>query len=156
FPHVDPALRLAIAKHEFRPGHPYKLNAMVKEKPTAKTFEISDDGAFTQCERDASPKDHPSFHALIDPLIVYFKILQYFIISSGNVAASLQVNLGCSEYLHIRHLLSIRHESRRSHYEWSVVLQYHFMFHNHHLAEMHDGDYSSWRIMDSELASLYL
>jgi hypothetical protein len=149
FPHVDPALRLAIAKHEFRPGHLYKLDATVKEKPAAKSFEISDDGAFTQRERDASPKDYPSFRALFDPLVVYFEILQYFIISSGNVAASLQVNLGCSEYLRILYQIYSR-------YEWSAVLQYHFMFHNRRLAEMRDGDYSSWRIMDSELASLYL
>ena len=149
FPHVDPALRLAIAKHEFRPGHLYKLDAIVKGKPTAKAFEISDDGAFTQRERDASPKDYPSFCTLFDPLVIYFEILQFFIISSGNVAAIHQVNLGCSEYLCILYQIY-------SHYEWSVVLQYHFMFHNHHLAEMCNGDYSGWQVMDSELASLYL
>ncbi|KAF8528731.1 hypothetical protein JB92DRAFT_3107029 [Gautieria morchelliformis] len=68
FPHIDPALRLAITKHEFCPGNLYKLNAMVKEKPTAKGFEISDDGAFTQQERDVSPKHYPSFCALFDPV----------------------------------------------------------------------------------------
>ncbi|KAF8530693.1 hypothetical protein JB92DRAFT_2825547 [Gautieria morchelliformis] len=70
FPHVDPALRLAIAKHEFRPGHLYKLDSTIKEKPTAKSFKISDDGAFTQRERDGSPKDYPSFRALLDPLVI--------------------------------------------------------------------------------------
>ena len=149
FPHVNPALWLAIAKHKFCPGHLYKLDAIVKEKPTAKTFEISDNGMFMQHERDASSKDYPSFHMLFDPLVIYFEILQFFIISSGNVAAIHQVNLGCSEYLCILYQIYSR-------YEWSAVLQYHFMFHNHHLAEMHDGDYSGWQIMDSELASLYL
>ncbi|KAF8531815.1 hypothetical protein JB92DRAFT_3138619 [Gautieria morchelliformis] len=48
FPHVDPVLRLAITKHEFRPGNLYKLDAIIKEKPTVKSFEISDNGAFTQ------------------------------------------------------------------------------------------------------------
>ncbi|KAF8487717.1 hypothetical protein JB92DRAFT_2597470, partial [Gautieria morchelliformis] len=149
FPHVDPALRLAIAKHEFCPGHLYKLDAIIKEKPTAKSFEISDDGAFTQRERDGSPKDYPSFHALFDPLVIYFEILQYFIISSGNVPASLQVNIGCAEYLCILYQVYSR-------YEWSAVLQYHFMFHSRRLAEMRDRDYSGWRTMDPELASLYL
>ncbi|KAF8460565.1 hypothetical protein JB92DRAFT_2839208 [Gautieria morchelliformis] len=73
FPHIDPVLRLAIAKHEFCPGHLYKLDTTVKEKPTAKSFEISDNGAFTQRERDGSPKDYPSFRALFDPLVIYFK-----------------------------------------------------------------------------------
>ena len=149
FPHVEPALRLAIAKHEFRPGHLFKLDATVKEKPTVRTFEISDDGAFTQRDRDASPKDYPSFRTLFDPLVIYFEILQFFIISTGNVAAIHQINLGCSEYLRILYQIYSR-------YEWSAVLQYHFMFHNQRLAEMRDGDYSGWRIMDSELASLHL
>jgi hypothetical protein len=149
FPHVEPALQLAIAKHEFRPGHLYKLDATVKEKPKAKTFEISDDGEFTQRDRDASPKDYPSFRALYDPLVVYFEILQYFIASSGNIPAIQQVILGCSEYLRILYQIYSR-------YEWPAVLQYHFMFHNCRLAEMRDGDYSGWRIMDSELASLHL
>ncbi|KAF8514985.1 hypothetical protein JB92DRAFT_3115219 [Gautieria morchelliformis] len=99
FPHVEPALRLVIAKHEFRPCQLYRLDATVKEHPKPKAFEISDDGEFLQHERDASPKDYPSFRALYDPLVVYFEILQYFIIASGNVPASQQVVLGCSEYL---------------------------------------------------------
>ncbi|KAF8511451.1 hypothetical protein JB92DRAFT_2556593, partial [Gautieria morchelliformis] len=149
FPHVESALWLAIAKHEFRPSHLYKLDATVKECPKPKAFEISDDGEFLQREREASPKDYPSFHALFDPLVIYFEILQYFIIASGNVPASQQVVLGCSEYLHILYQIYMR-------YEWSAVLQYHFMFHNRHLAEMCDGDYSGWRSMDTELASLHL
>ncbi|KAF8524500.1 hypothetical protein JB92DRAFT_2600814, partial [Gautieria morchelliformis] len=129
FPHIESALRLAIVKHEFRPSHLYKLDATVKEHPKSKAFEISDDGEFLQREREASPKDYPSFRALYDPLVIYFEILQYFIIASGNV------------YMR---------------YEWSAVLQYHFMFHNRRIAEMRNGDDSAWRIMDTELASLYL
>ncbi|KAF8585857.1 hypothetical protein K439DRAFT_1312530, partial [Ramaria rubella] len=124
FPYVNSALRLAIVKHEFWPGHLYKLDSKVKEKPKPKSFEILDNGEFTQHERDASPKDYPSFQALFDPLIVYFQILQYFIVMSGNIPTAIQV--------------------------------YHFLFHNHHLAEMHDGDYSGWKGMDAELTSLYL
>ena len=33
FPHVEPVLWLAIVKHEFWPGHLYKLDATVKECP---------------------------------------------------------------------------------------------------------------------------
>ena len=149
FPHVEPALRLAIAKHDFRPGHLYKLDATVKERPKPRTFEISDDGEFTQRDRDASPKDYPSFRTLYDPLVVYFEILEYFIISSGNIPAIQQVVLGCSEYLRLLYQIYTR-------YEWSAVLQYHFMFHNRRIAEMREGDYSGWRTIDSELAALYL
>jgi hypothetical protein len=149
FPHIESALRLAIARHEFRPAHLYKLDATVKEKPKGKTFEISDDGDLTQREREGSSKDYPSFRSLYDPLVVYFELLQYFIISSGNLPVIQQVVLGCSEYLRILYQMYTR-------YEWTAVLQYHFMFHNRRLAEMRDGDYSGWRIIDAELASLYL
>ncbi|KAF8508887.1 hypothetical protein JB92DRAFT_2832167 [Gautieria morchelliformis] len=118
FPHVESALRLAISKHEFRPSHLYKLDATVKEHPKPKAFEISDDGEFLQCERDASPKDYPSFRALYDPLVVYFQILQYFVIASSNTTAIHQVVFGCSEYLRILYQIYMR-------YEWSAVLQYH-------------------------------
>ncbi|KAF8580620.1 hypothetical protein K439DRAFT_1305610, partial [Ramaria rubella] len=143
FPHVNSALRLAIARHKFQPGHLYKLDATIKEKLKPRSFEITDD------DRDASPKDYPSFHSLFDPLVVYFKILQFFIISSGNIPAIQQVVLGCSEYSHLLYQIY-------SWYEWPAVLQYHFMFHHHHLAKMRDGDYSSWHVMDTELASLHL
>ncbi|KAF8484242.1 hypothetical protein JB92DRAFT_2762345, partial [Gautieria morchelliformis] len=149
FPHVEPALQLVIAKHEFRPSHLYKLDATVKECPKPKAFEISDDGEFLQHERDASPKDYPSFRTLYDPLVVYLEILQYFIIASGNVPASQQVVLGCLEYLCILYQIYMR-------YEWSAVLQYHFMFHHCCLAEMREGDYAGWHIMDAKLASLHL
>ncbi|KAF8573432.1 hypothetical protein K439DRAFT_1557246 [Ramaria rubella] len=36
-------------------------------------------------------KDYPSFHSLFNPLVVYFEILQFFIISSGNIPAIQQV-----------------------------------------------------------------
>ncbi|KAF8578722.1 hypothetical protein K439DRAFT_1307894, partial [Ramaria rubella] len=149
FPHVDSALRLAIARHEFRPGHLYTLDATIKEKPKPRSFEITDDGEFTQRDRDASPKDYPSFRSLFDPLVVYFEILQFFIISSGNIPAIQQVVLGCFEYSRLLYQIYSR-------YEWPAVLQYHFMFHHRCLAEMRDGDYSGWRAMDMELASLHL
>ena len=101
FPHVEPALRLVIMKHDFHPGHLYKLDVTIKECPKPRMFEISDNSEFTQCDHDASPKDYPSFHALFDPLVVYFEILEYFIISSSNIPAIQQVVLGYSEYLHL-------------------------------------------------------
>ncbi|KAF8482191.1 hypothetical protein JB92DRAFT_2764815 [Gautieria morchelliformis] len=134
FSHIESALPLAIARHEFRPGHLYKLDTAMKEKPKPKPFAISDEGEFTQQERAASPKDYPSFCALYDPLVTYFELLQFFVISSGNLPAIHQVTYGCSEYLRILYQIYMR-------YEWSLVLQYHFMFHNCCLAEMCEGDY---------------
>jgi hypothetical protein len=149
FPDVESPLQLAIAKHKFRPSHLYKLDATVKQRPKPKAFKISDDSEFLQCKRDASPKDYPSFRALHDPLIIYFEILQYFIIASGNIPVSQQVVLGCSEYLRILYQIYLR-------FERPAVLQYHFMSHNCHLAEMRDGDYAGWHVMDAELVSLNL
>ncbi|KAF8574514.1 hypothetical protein K439DRAFT_1300275, partial [Ramaria rubella] len=135
FPHVDPALWLSITKHKFCPGHLFKLDATIKEKLRPKSFEISDSGEFTQHERDASPKYYPSFRSLFDPLTVYFKILQSFVISLANFPAIHQVVFSCSEYTQIFYQLYMQ-------YEWATVLQYHFLFHNHHLAEMREGNFS--------------
>jgi hypothetical protein len=95
FPHIESVLRLAIARHKFWLGHLFKLDSTMKEKPKPKTFKISDEGKFTQWERDASPKDYPSFCALYDSLVTYFELLQFFIISSGNLPAIHQITLGC-------------------------------------------------------------
>ncbi|KAF8587742.1 hypothetical protein K439DRAFT_1311555, partial [Ramaria rubella] len=149
FPHIDCVLQLSIARHEFRPRHLFKLDAMIKEKPHPKSFKISNSGEFTQHKRDASPKDYPSFRSIFDPLTVYFKILQFFVIASVNVPAIHQVVFGCSEYTRILYQIYTQ-------YEWAAVLHYHFLFHNRRLAEMREGDYSGWRAMDAELASLYL
>ncbi|KAF8581629.1 hypothetical protein K439DRAFT_1414172 [Ramaria rubella] len=149
FPQINAALRLAIMRHEFCPGHLFKLDSTIKDKPKAKTFEISDSGDLTQHDRDTSLKDYPSFCSLFDPLSIYFEILQLFIITSGNISAIQQVVLGCSEYLRILYYLYTC-------YEWTSVLQYHFTFHSRCLAEMCDGDYSGWKIMDTKLASLHL
>ncbi|KAF8574844.1 hypothetical protein K439DRAFT_1371424, partial [Ramaria rubella] len=137
FPQVNAALRLVIARHEFHPGHLLKLDSTIKDKPRTKTFEISDSGDFTQHDRDASPKDYPSFRALFDPLSIYLEILKFFIIASGNIPAIQQVVLGCSEYLRILYQIYTC-------YEWTAVLQYHFTFHSRRLAEMRDSDYSGW------------
>ena len=87
-PHIKSALQLAITKHEFLPGQLFKLDSQIKEKLKVKSFEILEDGGFTQQEWDALPKEYPSFHFLYDPLNVYFDILQFFIISSGNILAA--------------------------------------------------------------------
>ncbi|KAF8572924.1 hypothetical protein K439DRAFT_1302567, partial [Ramaria rubella] len=149
FPQINAALRLVITRHEFCPGHLFKLDSTIKDKPKAKMFEIFDSSNLTQHNRDASPKDYPSFRSLFDPLSIYFEILQFFIITSGNIPVIQQVVLGCSKYLQILyHLYTC--------YEWSSVLQYHFTFHSRRLAKMHNGDYLGWNIMDTELASLHL
>ncbi|KAF8577682.1 hypothetical protein K439DRAFT_1306597, partial [Ramaria rubella] len=98
-PHVDAALRITIAKHEFCPGHLFKLDSTIKDKPRMKTFQLSDSSDFTQHDRDTSPKDYPSFQALFDPLSIYFEILQYFIISAAHIPLIQQIVLGSSEYL---------------------------------------------------------
>ncbi|KAF8582193.1 hypothetical protein K439DRAFT_1351924, partial [Ramaria rubella] len=115
FPQVDAVLQLTIVRHEFQPGHLFKLDSTIKDKLKMKTFEISNSSDFMQHDREASPKDYPSFHVLFDPLSIYFEILQFFLIASGNIPAIQQVVLGCSEYLRILYY-------SYTHYEWTAVL----------------------------------
>ncbi|KAF8577035.1 hypothetical protein K439DRAFT_1365724, partial [Ramaria rubella] len=138
---------LTIARHELYPGHLYKLDSTIKDKPKTKTFEISNSGDFTQHDRDASSKDYPSFCALFHPLSIYFGILLFFIISSENIPAIQQVVLGCSEYLRILYYIY-------THYEWAAVLQYHFAFLRQSMSS--NSDYLGWQTMDAELTALHL
>ena len=97
FPHVNPVLWLAVAKHAFCPRHLFKLDAMVKQKLTAKSFEISDNSAYNKKEM-LSPKDyHPSTHSLTPSLFT----LRSYSSSLSHLATLLQSTRSISAALSI-------------------------------------------------------
>jgi hypothetical protein len=149
FHNVEPTLRLAIAKHEVKPEHIWKLDSQAKERAKTRSFEIEDNGVWTTKEKAASSKDYPNRRSLFDPLIRYFSMLQIFVAQSAGVNSAVQVIYATGEYM--RQLENIAHK-----YEWDAVLRYHFEFHSVRLADMRAGDYSGWAVFDRNLGGQYL
>ncbi|KIJ34921.1 hypothetical protein M422DRAFT_782663 [Sphaerobolus stellatus SS14] len=149
FHNVDLALRLAIAKHEFRPEQIWKLDSLAKERSKSKSFELDDDGSWTKKEKAATSKDYPTQRSLFDPLTRYFQMVQLYILYSAGINSAGQVIFALGEYL--RQLQNLAAE-----YEWNAVLRYHFEFHSIRLAEMRSGDYSGWAVFDRNLGGQYL
>jgi len=100
-------------------------------------------------ERDASPKEYPSFWSLHNLLHIYFNILMHQLIASGNQAALLQFTHGSSKYMSGLFKLYIK-------FEWPQVLEYHFRFHNRRIIEMQEGSYRGWEHVDADLMPLHL
>jgi len=61
FPDTKPTLLLAIIKHEFDPSQLFKIDPHLKDKPKGMHLQLSDMGILKKAERDASPKEYPSF-----------------------------------------------------------------------------------------------
>ena len=99
FPDVKPVLLLAIVKHEFDPGQLFKIDPQLRVKPGDSRLQLSDTGILIKAERDASPKEYPSFCSLHDPLHIYFNILMHQLIVSGNHQALLNFTHGSSKYV---------------------------------------------------------
>jgi len=74
---MKPVLLLAITKHEFNPGQLFKIDPQLKDKPRDSHLQLSDTGVLIKAERDASPKEYPSFQSLHDLLHIYFNILMH-------------------------------------------------------------------------------
>ncbi|KIJ35484.1 hypothetical protein M422DRAFT_262265 [Sphaerobolus stellatus SS14] len=123
FHNVDLALRLAIAKHEFRPEQIWKLDSLAKERSKSKSFELDDDGSWTKKEKAATSKDYPTQRSLFDPLTCYFQMVQLYILYSAGINSAGQVIFALGEYL--RQLQNLAAE-----YKWNAVLRYHFEFHS--------------------------
>jgi len=149
FPDVRPALLLAITKHEFDPGQIFKIDPQMRDKPRDGHLQLSEAGVLIKAERDASPKEYPSFRSLHDPLHIYFNILMHHLIASGNHQALLEFAHGSSKYISGLYKLYIE-------YEWPQVLEYHFRFHNRQIVEMQEGSYAGWEHVDGDLMSLHL
>jgi len=149
FPDVKPALLLAIVKHEFDPGQIFKIDPQMRDKPRDGHLQLSEAGVLIKAERDASPKEYPSFRSLHDPLHIYFNILMHQLIALGNHQALLDFAHGSSKYMSGLYKLYIE-------YEWPQVLEYHFRFHNRRIVEMQEGSYGGWEHVDADLMSLHL
>src|SRR5882724_11945936 len=109
-----------------------KLTPQLKDKPRDSHLQPSEAGVLIQAERDASPKEYPSFQSLHNPLHIYFNILLHQLITSGNQKALLDFAHRSRKYMAGLYKLYTK-------YEWPQVLEYHFMFHNHHMVEMQEG-----------------
>jgi len=149
FPDVKPALLLAIVKHEFDPGQLFKIDPQLRDKPGDGRLQLLDAGILIKAERDASPKEYPSFRSLHDPLHIYFNILMHQLIASGNHQALLDFTHGSSKYMSGLYKLYME-------YEWPQVLEYHFRYHNRRVVEMQEGIYGGWEHVDGDLMSLHL
>ncbi|KAF8577034.1 hypothetical protein K439DRAFT_1306264, partial [Ramaria rubella] len=75
FPNIEEAVLLAIGQHALCPGHIFKLDTRIREKPSMMALEF-ENGSLVQCDKDPSPKDYPNWGLLYYPLLHYFSILQ--------------------------------------------------------------------------------
>lgn len=147
---VDSALRLAIAKHEFKPEHLWKLDDQPARKQVkSKSFEIDDEGIIVKHEKSATIKDYPNPRSLVDPLIRYFLMLQIYVAHSAGLSSAIQVMYHTNEYLRLLQKLI-------SEYDWAAVLHYHFNFHAIQLIDMREGRYYGWSSRDRNLWSKFL
>jgi len=149
FPDVRPALLLAISKHDFDLGHLFKLDPQMKDRPKDSALQLSDTGVLIRAERDASPKEYPSFDSLHNPLHIYFAVIIHQLIMSSNTPALIAFTHGSSKYISSLYKLYLD-------YEWPQVLEYHFKFHNRRIVEMTEGNYGGWEQVDGGLMSIHL
>lgn len=147
---IDSALRLAIAKHEFKPEHLWKLDDQpARGQVKSKSFEIDDEGVIVKHEKSATVKDYPNPRSLVDPLIRYFLMLQIYVAHSAGLPSAIQVMYHTNEYLRL--LLKLIAD-----YDWAAVLHYHFHFHAIQLIDMRDGRYQGWSSRDRDLWAKFL
>jgi len=142
-------LLLAITQHEFDLMQLSKIDPQLKDRPKDSSLQLSDAGVLIKAKQDSSPKEYPSFHSLHNPLHIYFTIITYQLIMSGNLPALIQFVHGLNKYISSLYKFYLD-------YEWLQVLECHFKFHNHHIIEMHEGTYRGWEHIDGDLMSLHL
>lgn len=166
FPHVEPELLYAIARHTLDPLELYKLDEHYR--PTGHTpplAELSDPlcASTKVATREFITRYYPSFSALVGPLSTYFRILLALASSAPSAPSSptsphppsssaptpgradvLAIASASTQYLARLVALSEEHH-------WSIILPYHMTFHRARMEEMKRGDYSGWEKVDIEL-----
>jgi len=140
---------LAISKHEFNPGQLFKIDLQLKDQPKDSHLKLSEGGILIKAERDASPKEYPSFRSLHDPLHIYFNVLMHQLIVASNPTSLIDFAHGSSKYISGLYKIYIK-------YERPQVLEYHIKFHNRQIVEMLEGLYTGWGHVDANLMSIYL
>lgn len=161
FPHVEPELLYAIARHTFDPLELYALDEHYRPASgTPPPAELSDAlGASTKlATREFITRYYPSFSALVGPLSTYFRILLALASAAPSAPSSptsahppppgradvLAIASASTQYL--AHLVALSEE-----HHWSIILPYHMTFHRARMEEMKRGDYSGWEKIDVEL-----
>ena len=119
---------LDIACHEFKPKDLFKLDLHFQEKGDP-------DKGDNSKSRAGLPKEYPSLSSLLTPLLTYFRVLENFAASAGDLEATRVIADGAAIYT--SHILALHQQ-----YQWGAVLQYHFDFHYLRRPEMRDSDYS--------------
>ncbi|KAH9831558.1 uncharacterized protein C8Q71DRAFT_291735 [Rhodofomes roseus] len=174
FPHVEPDILLAIARHTLDPLELYKLDEHYRSSantppPADLSHPLS--ASTTVTTREFITRYYPSFSALVSPLSTYFRIL--LALASAAPAPStpsspasphspssppssshtpstpgradvLAIATASTQYLARLVALSEEHH-------WAVILPYHIAFHRARIEEMKRGDYSGWARVDVEL-----
>ena len=121
----------------------------MKDRAKDSALQLSDTGVLIRAERDASPKEYPSFRSFHDPLHIYFSVITHQLIMSSNTSALVDLTQGSSKYMSALYKLYLD-------YEWPQVLEYHFKFHNRRMVEMQEGHYGGWEHVDGGLMSVHL
>ncbi len=76
FPTISRSIVLEVIWHEIVPLNLYKLDVNATEKAAeAKNLVDFEEGNITIKQRMGRVKDYPTFASLLDPLLVYFNIL---------------------------------------------------------------------------------
>ncbi|KIK00518.1 hypothetical protein K443DRAFT_664847 [Laccaria amethystina LaAM-08-1] len=142
FPTIKASMLLDIAHHEFKPKDLFKLDSHFRERGDPDKGEDSKSHA-------GLPKEYLSLSSLLTPLLTYFRVLENFAASAGDLEATCVIADGTAIYM--AHILVLHQQ-----YQWGAVLQYHFDFHYLRRPEMRDGDYSGWARTDAELMNRHL
>ena len=166
FPHVEPELLYAIARHTLDPLELYKLDEHYRPAgSTPPLVELTDPlcASTKGATREFITRYYPSFSALVGPLSTYFRILLALASSAPSAPSSptsahppsssastsgrtdvLAIASASTQYL--ARLVSLSEE-----HHWSIILPYHMTFHRARMEEMQRGDYSGWEKVDIEL-----
>ncbi|KZT67953.1 hypothetical protein DAEQUDRAFT_739043 [Daedalea quercina L-15889] len=167
FPHVEPDLLLAIARHTLDPLDLYKLDEHYRGAAgTPPPAELADplSAPITVTTREFITRYYPSFSALVSPLSTYFRILLALASSapspppspasphapppprSGMPARADVLAIASASTQYLARLVALSEE-----HHWAVILPYHMAFHRARMEEMRRGDYSGWDKVDIEL-----
>jgi hypothetical protein len=142
FPSIESKIILDIISHAFAPlDLPRLLSSLA-----ARQEYVAPPSSAPSTEHTLALKHFPSFHALLRPLLRYFKVLGAFAASSGKPWEVFAITRSLSDY--VSHLTELHQQ-----YKWSAVVIYHIEFHTIRLWDMKAGDYLGWARPDHGLLS---
>jgi len=103
-------------KHDFNPGHLFKLDPQLKDRPKNSALQLSDTGVLIRAECNTSPKEYPSVYSLHNSLHIYFSVIMHQLKMLQKMAALINFTQGLSKYMSALYNLYLD-------YEWPQVCQ---------------------------------